>query len=64
MDTLGDFTAAVQKVQERCGLTADSPPLVQGPEKPGSLLGYLFRSAFNAFLERKAAAEQPLFLYY
>jgi protease-4 len=64
VDTLGDFTAAVQEIRERCGMADDSLPLVQGPEKPGSLLGDLVRSAINTFLEHKAASEQPLFLYY
>lgn len=62
VDELGDFYAAVETLKERCK-AEDDIPLVQAPEKPVSLLVRLMESTMNAFLERKAAAEQPVFLY-
>ncbi|MDR0339281.1 MAG: signal peptide peptidase SppA [Desulfovibrio sp.] len=63
VDKLGDIHLAVTVVSEKAGLGADEAGLVQGPEKPSSWLADLMSSAMQMALEKKAALEQPVFIY-
>jgi protease-4 len=64
VDRLGDRHETVQRVMQLCNLTEPSlVKIVEGPEKPGSLLKELMSSLVNIAMEHRSKTEQPLFMY-
>ena len=64
VDKLGDRYEAVRRVMELCQLP-ESPPvkIVEGPEKPVSMLKELMNSVLEIGVEQTHKAEQPVFMY-
>lgn len=63
VDSLGDLNAAAQRLQQLAKLEGREVRLVEGPEKPVSLLTDMLTSTLETVLERQAALEQPVFMY-
>ena len=64
VDKLGDRYDAIRRVMQLSDLP-DSPPvkIVEGPEKPTSMLKELMSSLLEVSMEQKVGAEQPVFMY-
>lgn len=63
VDGMGDKMEAVRRVKSMAGLGAGPVRLVSGPEKPGSYLSELVKSAMQSVLNERATMEQPRFFY-
>lgn len=64
VDKMGDRHEAVRRVMELCQLP-DSPPakIVEGPERPASMLKDLMSGLLETGAEHARKAEQPVFMY-
>ena len=64
VDKLGDRYEAVRRVMQLCQLP-ESPPvkIVEGPEKPVSMLKELMSGILDLGVEQTRKAEQPVFMY-
>ncbi len=63
VDGMGDKQEAVRRVKSMAGIDSDSVRLISGPEKPGSYLSELMKSALHSVLNERAGLEQPRFFY-
>ncbi len=63
VDKLGDFHDAVARAADLGGLPHGAPQLVEGPEKPYSLLRDFLGACMDAAAERAAATQQTQFFY-
>ena len=63
VDGMGDKQEAVRRVKSMAGLNSGPVRLVSGPEKPGSYLSELMKSAMQSVLNERAGLEQPRFFY-
>lgn len=64
VDKLGDGHDAIRRVKELCNVPdSEEVKIVRGPEEQTTLLKELVGVCFDAVLEYKLSAEQPLFMY-
>lgn len=64
VDYLGDAHAALERLRERCELPASPPPtILEGPEKPASLLKELVGEILLWQQEQQAGTGQVRFMY-
>jgi protease-4 len=62
VDHLGDRHETLERLKEQC-LLSGPVKIVEGPEKPGSLLKELMSGLLHMGMEHTLALEQPVFLY-